>query len=105
MRKYLMQILLSLIISFGTISVPSTAEAKTNYINTVTYKIEKQQTVVTILFSKKTNSFHFYEFGLHVNHQESLKTLCVESPQSTDVWICFWGIVDIKNRQTKTRRT
>ena len=55
MRKYLMQILLSLIISFGTISVPSTAEAKTNYINTVTYKIEKQQTVVTILFSKKTN--------------------------------------------------
>jgi len=55
MRKYLMQVLLSLIISFGTISGPSTAEAKTNYINTATYKIEKQQTVITILFSKKTN--------------------------------------------------
>ena len=55
MRKYLMQVLLSLIISFGTISGPSTAEAKTNYINTATYKIEKQRTVITILFSKKTN--------------------------------------------------
>ena len=55
MRKYLMQVLLSLIISFGTISGPSTAEAKTNYINAATYKIEKQQTVITILFSKKTN--------------------------------------------------
>ncbi|MDG1224989.1 MAG: N-acetylmuramoyl-L-alanine amidase, partial [Burkholderiales bacterium] len=55
MRKYLMQVLLSLIISFGTVSGPSTAEAKTNYINTATYKIEKQQTVITILFSKKTN--------------------------------------------------
>ena len=55
MRKYLMQVLLSLIISFSTMSMPLPVEGKTNYINTVTYKIEKKQTVITILFSKKTN--------------------------------------------------
>ena len=55
MHKYLMQVLLTLIIFSGTMSVPLPVEGKTNYINTVTYKIEKKQTVITILFSKKTN--------------------------------------------------